>query len=32
MMEEQESLKGKWTYLDQIVLLEVKNIIIEITN
>ena len=31
-MEEQESLKGKWTYLDQIVLLEVKNIIIEITN
>lgn len=31
-MEEQEILKGKQTYLDQIVLLEVKNVIIEIAD
>lgn len=31
-MEEQEILEGKQTYLDQIVLLEMKNIIIEITK
>lgn len=31
-MEEQEILKGKQTYLDQIVFLEVKNVIIEIAD
>lgn len=31
-MEEQEILEGKQTYLDQIVLLEMKNLIIEITK
>lgn len=31
-MEEQEIFEGKQTYLDQIVLLEVKNTITEISN